>query len=90
MQAGAGVVMHYKPGATVRAGEKLLTLHTDTPERFERALESLEGCLHDRARGLATRPAAAGHREDLLTRSAAAAAKDATRSTTSGFHSTWR
>ncbi|GAA2739584.1 thymidine phosphorylase [Pedococcus aerophilus] len=43
VQAGAGVEMHAKPGATVRAGEKLLTLHTDTPERFERALESLEG-----------------------------------------------
>ncbi len=45
VQAGAGVVMHSKPGATVRAGEKLLTLHTDTPERFERALESLEGAF---------------------------------------------
>ena len=43
VQAGAGVEMHYKPGATVRGGEKLLTLHTDTPERFERALESLDG-----------------------------------------------
>ena len=45
VQAGAGVEMHYKPGATVRAGEKLLTLHTDTPDRFERALESLEGAF---------------------------------------------
>jgi thymidine phosphorylase len=45
VQAGAGVVMHAKPGATVRAGEKLLTLHTDTPERFERALESLDGAF---------------------------------------------
>ncbi len=43
VQAGAGVEMHAKPGATVRAGEKLLTLHTDTPERFERALEALDG-----------------------------------------------
>ena len=43
VQAGAGVELHAKPGATVRAGERLLTLHTDTPERFERALESLEG-----------------------------------------------
>ncbi len=43
VQAGAGVQMHAKPGATVRAGEPLLTLHTDTPDRFERALESLEG-----------------------------------------------
>jgi thymidine phosphorylase len=43
VQAGAGVEMHAKPGATVRPGEKLLTLHTDTPERFERALEALDG-----------------------------------------------
>ena len=43
VQAGAGIEMHAKPGASVRAGERLLTLHTDTPERFDRALESLEG-----------------------------------------------
>lgn len=43
VQAGAGVVMHAKPGDEVRAGEPLLTLHTDTPERFERALDSLDG-----------------------------------------------
>ena len=43
VQAAAGVEMHYKPGAVVRGGEPLLTLHTDTPERFERALEALEG-----------------------------------------------
>jgi thymidine phosphorylase len=39
VQAGAGVEMHAKPGATVRAGEKPLTLHTDTPERFTIAPE---------------------------------------------------
>jgi thymidine phosphorylase len=43
VQAGAGVEMHVKPGAPVRGGERLLTLHTDTPERFDRALEALEG-----------------------------------------------
>ncbi|MEO7070616.1 MAG: thymidine phosphorylase, partial [Nostocoides sp.] len=43
VQAGAGVEMRVKPGATVRAGEVLMTLHTDTPERFARALEALEG-----------------------------------------------
>ena len=41
VQAAAGVVMHAKPGDTVRAGEPLLTLHTDTPDRFERAIEAL-------------------------------------------------
>ncbi|HYO18885.1 MAG TPA: thymidine phosphorylase, partial [Dermatophilaceae bacterium] len=26
-----------------RAGDPLMTLHTDTPERFDRAMEALEG-----------------------------------------------
>ncbi|WP_329127793.1 thymidine phosphorylase [Streptomyces sp. NBC_01465] len=43
VQMGAGVEMHAKPGDVVLAGQKLLTLHTDTPERFPYALESLEG-----------------------------------------------
>jgi thymidine phosphorylase len=43
VQAGAGVEWHARPGDSVTAGEPLLTLHTDEPERFERALESLEG-----------------------------------------------
>ncbi|MCH1866347.1 thymidine phosphorylase [Nocardioides sp. CFH 31398] len=43
VQAGAGVEMHAKPGDTVTEGQPLLTLHTDTPERFERALAALEG-----------------------------------------------
>lgn len=42
VQAGAGVELHAKPGAQVRAGEVLMTLHTDTPERFARATEALE------------------------------------------------
>jgi thymidine phosphorylase len=42
VQAGAGVEMHAKPGDTVRAGEPLLTLYTDDPARFERALAALE------------------------------------------------
>ena len=43
VQAGAGVELHLRPGDAVRAGQPLLTLHTDTPERFERALEALAG-----------------------------------------------
>ena len=43
VQPGAGVVMHAKPGARVRAGQPLITLHTDSPERFGRARESLLG-----------------------------------------------
>ncbi|PTT60571.1 thymidine phosphorylase [Arthrobacter sp. HMWF013] len=42
VQAGAGVRLHAKPGAVVRAGEPLMTLLTDTPEKFARAKESLE------------------------------------------------
>ena len=41
--ADSGIELHAKPGAMVRAGERLMTLHTDTPERFERALAALEG-----------------------------------------------
>jgi thymidine phosphorylase len=43
VQAGAGVELHAKPGDSVRAGEPLLTLHTDEPARFERALAALDG-----------------------------------------------
>ncbi|MEJ5944465.1 thymidine phosphorylase [Pseudokineococcus basanitobsidens] len=43
VQAGAGVELHAKPGDEVRAGQPLMTLHTDTPERFARAREALEG-----------------------------------------------
>jgi thymidine phosphorylase len=43
VQAGAGVVWHARPGDAVAEGQPLLTLLTDEPERFERALESLEG-----------------------------------------------
>ena len=42
VQAGAGIEMHAKPGAAVRAGEPLLTLHTDTPAAFEAALRDLD------------------------------------------------
>jgi thymidine phosphorylase len=41
VQAAAGVVMHAKPGAKVKAGEPLLTLHTDEPERFAAAQAAL-------------------------------------------------
>ena len=54
VQAGAGVEIHAKPGDTVRAGQPLLTLHTDTPERFERAREVLAGAATIEAGGAAT------------------------------------
>jgi thymidine phosphorylase len=43
VQAGAGIEMHAKPGAVLRTGDPLMTLHTDTPERFVRAMEALVG-----------------------------------------------
>lgn len=45
VQAGAGVRMHAKPGSTVRAGQPLMTLLTDTPEKFDRARQALEGAV---------------------------------------------
>jgi len=55
VQAGAGVELHAKPGDTVRAGQPLMTLHTDTPERFARAHEALEGAVEVAPEG--SRPA---------------------------------
>ncbi|MCI2238286.1 thymidine phosphorylase [Paenibacillus sp. TRM 82003] len=42
VQAGAGVELHAVRGDAVRAGQRVATLHTDTPERFAWALEALE------------------------------------------------
>lgn len=43
VQAGAGVELHVRPGDRVRTGQPLMTLHTDEPERFARALAALDG-----------------------------------------------
>jgi thymidine phosphorylase len=43
VQAGAGVELRATPGDRLAAGDPLFTLHTDTPERFERARAALEG-----------------------------------------------
>lgn len=42
VQLAAGIKLHAKPGDTVTEGQPLMTLMTDTPERFDRALQSLE------------------------------------------------
>jgi thymidine phosphorylase len=55
VQAAAGVELHAKPGASMRAGEPLLTLHTDEPERFEGALADLAGAFEVAPEG--SRPA---------------------------------
>lgn len=41
VQAGAGLRMHVKPGDSVKKGDPIYTLLTDTPEKFDRAAESL-------------------------------------------------
>jgi thymidine phosphorylase len=43
VQAGAGVELHVRPGDAVRRGQRLLTLHTEEPARFERARAALAG-----------------------------------------------
>ena len=55
VQAGAGVEWHVRPGEEVRAGDPVLTLHTDEPARFDRAMEALSG-------GWQVSPASSGDR----------------------------
>ena len=43
VQFGAGITLHAQQGQRVEAGAPLMTLHTNDPERFTRALESLQG-----------------------------------------------
>ncbi|MFT4147932.1 MAG: thymidine phosphorylase [Micrococcaceae bacterium] len=42
VQAGAGIIMHKKPGEKVKKGEPLLTLLTDTEDKLPRAQEVLK------------------------------------------------
>jgi thymidine phosphorylase len=42
VQFGAGIQIHRLTGSPVAAGDPLFTLYTDTPERFERALDELD------------------------------------------------
>jgi thymidine phosphorylase len=45
LQLGAGIEIHAKPGEAVVKGQPLFTLHTDKPELFARAEESLQGAV---------------------------------------------
>ena len=56
VQAAAGVELHAKPGDVVTAGQPLMTLHTDTPERFARARQALDGAWRVAPVGSAVRP----------------------------------
>lgn len=42
VQFGAGIELHHQVGSEVAAGDALMTLFTDTPEKFERAIEIAE------------------------------------------------
>lgn len=46
VQHAAGVRWHAVPGDIVSAGQPLLTLLTDQPERFDRAIEAAESAFH--------------------------------------------
>ncbi|WP_437033126.1 thymidine phosphorylase [Streptomyces sp. enrichment culture] len=56
VQAGAGVELHARPGDEVTEGQPLLTLHTDTPDRFDYALTAVDGSYDIAAPGTAFRP----------------------------------
>ena len=43
VQFGAGIIIHAKRGEKIEKGAPLLTLYTDESERFERAIDALEG-----------------------------------------------
>jgi thymidine phosphorylase len=58
VQAGAGIELHAKPGDVVRAGQPIMTLHTDSPERIPRAQAALDGSYQIGAR--------AGERSPLI------------------------
>jgi thymidine phosphorylase len=45
LQHGAGIEIHVKPGANVKVGQTILTLHTDDSSRFDRAKEALTGAF---------------------------------------------
>ncbi len=45
VQAGAGIEIHCKPGEKIVQGAPIFTLHTDTPERFGRAIEILSDAV---------------------------------------------
>ena len=45
VQAGAGIEIHAKPGAQVKKGDPIFTLHTDEAARFERAEAALDGAV---------------------------------------------
>ncbi|PWJ47298.1 thymidine phosphorylase [Quadrisphaera granulorum] len=68
VQAGAGVELRAKPGDVVRSSDVLAVLHTDTPERFDRALAALDGGWDVSPAGTAASPAGVGAVDVVLGR----------------------
>lgn len=66
VQAGAGVMLHVKPGDKVHRGQPLMTLLSDTPDAFPRAREALTGAIRLENGGTAS------HQELVLERIAGA------------------
>ncbi|MFC7217342.1 thymidine phosphorylase [Streptomyces polyrhachis] len=56
VQEGAGIELHAKPGDTVVAGQPLMTLHTDTPEKFPYALAALADAVEVAPAGTLVEP----------------------------------
>ena len=56
VQAAAGVTWHAGIGDPITAGQPLFTLHTDTPERFGRALQAIAGAAEIGASPVASSP----------------------------------
>lgn len=56
VQAGAGLLMHRRPGEPVAAGDPLFTLFTDTAERFGPAVAELDGAWSVQDQAPPTRP----------------------------------
>jgi thymidine phosphorylase len=45
VQFGAGIEIHAQVGTAVKAGDPVMTLYTETPERFERAIALAEEAI---------------------------------------------
>ena len=45
VQFGAGIELHHQLGGQMSAGDALMTLYTDTPEKFERAIALAESAV---------------------------------------------
>ena len=95
VQAGAGVEMHYKPGGHGAVGGAADDAAHRHPREVRARAGVARGLVHHCARGLASRPAAAGGREGQLSVrtgrcSAAAVTNPVTRSTTASSQRTRR